>query len=90
MKALNPELHRRLMYVLYRALNDARSLALAGRSDQIAELTDAIETMPSEMNNWREDSLESIRFNLQTYEQKFPEVSGYTRFLDREDVPERF
>lgn len=85
-----PELHRRLMYVLYRALNDARSLALAGHSAQLAELTDAIETLPSEVNNWRDDSLEAIRFNLQTYHQKFPGTNDYARYLEFDPVPERF
>jgi len=78
------------MYVLYRALNDARSLALAGRSAQLAELTDAIETLPSEVNNWRDDSLEAIRFNLQTYREKFPDTNDYARYLDFDPVPERF
>jgi hypothetical protein len=86
----SPDLHRRIMYVLYRALNDARSLALAGQSAQLAELTDAIENLPSEVNNWRDDSLEAIRFNLQTYRQEFPDANDYSRYLDRDPVPERF
>jgi hypothetical protein len=85
-----PDTHRRLMYILFRALNDARSLALAGRSDQVAELTDAVENLPSEMNNWRVDSLEAIRFQLKNYEQKFPATVGYSQLLDTVPVPERY
>jgi len=85
-----PDLHRRIVYVLYRALNDARSLALAGHSAQLAELADAIETLPSEVNNSRDDSLEAIRFNLRTYREKFPTANDYARYLDREPVPEQF
>jgi hypothetical protein len=85
-----PDLHRRLMYILHRALNDARSLALGGRSEQVAELTDAVENLPSEMCNWRDDSLEAIRFQLRTYEGKFPDAVGYSQYLGAVPVPERY
>jgi len=84
------DLQRRLMYILFRALNDARSLAIGGRSDQVAELADAIENLPSEMNNWRDDSLESIRFQLRNYENKFPSAARYSQYLDALPVPDRY
>ena len=86
----NAEIRRGLLYVLYRTLNETRSLALGGNSAQAAELTDAIETIPSELNNWRDDSLEAIRFNLETYHKKYPDTDEYTRHLTGEFVPERF
>ncbi|HEX3149973.1 MAG TPA: hypothetical protein VHR66_17985 [Gemmataceae bacterium] len=86
----SPEIHRRLMYILFRALNDARSLALGGRSAQVVELTDAVENLPSYMNNWHDDSLEAIRFQLRNYEGKFPDEVGYSHFLESGPVPERY
>jgi hypothetical protein len=90
MNTPTPDLHRRLMYILFRALNDARSLALGGCSEQVAELTDAIENLPSEINNWRDDSLDSVRFQLKNYETKFPNGFGYSQYLDAAQIPERF
>jgi len=85
-----PDLQRRLMYILFRALNDARSLALGGRSEQVAELADAVENLPSEMNHWRDDSLESILFQLRAYEGKFPGAARYSQYLESVPVPDRY
>jgi hypothetical protein len=85
-----PDLQRRLMYILFRALNDARSLALGGRNEQVAELADAVENLPSQLTHWRNDSLEAIGFQLRTYENKFLGAARYSQYLDVVPVPDRY
>jgi hypothetical protein len=85
-----PDFQRRLMYILFRALHDARSLALGGRGEQVADLADAVENLPSQLNNWRDDSLEAIRFQLRTYEDKYFGAARYSQYLEAVPVPDLY
>ena len=82
------DLESRLLYILHWGLVEARNLALGGRNEQIHDLADALETLPGELQNGKEDSLEAIRFNLQTYEDKYRGQSfEYLKYLDEKDSP---
>jgi hypothetical protein len=75
MNSLPPELAARLLRILHSGLVEARNLALRDQNSQISDLADALETLPTEMSNWKDDSLEAIRFNLQTYDEKYRDNS---------------
>ena len=80
MNATEPCLRKRLQYILHWGFVEARILALDGRSEQIAELADAMEILPQYLDECDEDGLEMIRFVLQNYQSKFP-LSNYS-YLD--------
>jgi len=85
------ELQRRLLFILHRGLVEARLLAQAKKHQQLFDLTDALESLPSYMDNWEERHLETIRFNLENYRKKHPSSSfDYLRYLDIDPLPERF
>ena len=83
MNAVAPELADRLLQILHSGLVEARNLALRDHNCQIADLADALETLPTELSNWKEDSLEAIRFNLQTYDEKYRNNSlDFRKYLE--------
>lgn len=91
MTELKPEFTKRVMYILHWGLVEARNLALSEKNQQIHDLADALETLPGELINWRHDSLESIQFNLRTYQEKYQgESYDYLRYLGEEKPPESF
>jgi hypothetical protein len=70
---------------------EARLLALGERHQQLFDLADALENFSSYVDNWDDEYLELIRSNLQTYQDKYPDLAfDYLANLDREPVPERF
>jgi hypothetical protein len=71
MRSLSPELAERLLRILHLGLVEARKLALRDHHPQLSDLADALETLPTEMSDWKDDSLEAIRFNLRTYDDKY-------------------
>jgi hypothetical protein len=75
METLAPELAERLLRILHLGLVEARNLALRDHHPQLSDLADALETLPTEMSDWKDDSLEAIRFNLRTYEEKYRDNS---------------
>ncbi len=81
----------RLLFILHRGFVEARNLGYAGRSEQIAELADAMEVLPSEILKWDDRSMELVRFLLKNYEDKFPGLRyDYSPYLDRWPVPDRY
>ena len=83
-------LQRQLLFVLHRALVEARMLSQSTNATQLLELTDAIESIPSYMDSWEEGHLEVIRANLMGYRRKYPNASfDYVRYMDHEP-PGRF
>jgi hypothetical protein len=91
MKTLPPDLARRLLFILHRGLVEARNLALAQGNEQIAELADALEIVPSLMDHWEDDHLELVRNVLATYQQKYPGGGyDYLGHLERYSPPDRF
>ncbi len=85
------ELYRRLLFILHRGLVEARLLAQAKKHEQLFDLADALESLPSYMDKWDDRHLEIIRFNLRKYREKYPSPSfDYLRYLDADAPPERF
>ena len=85
---MNPppaELLERLLRILHRGFVEARNLALRDDHPQLADLADALESLPTEMTNWNDDALEAVRFNLQTYEEKYRGRSWeYSKLLEEQ------
>jgi hypothetical protein len=54
------------------------------------DLADAMEILPSFMEAPTDDDLETIRFILQDYRNRYPDSREYVKFLDEYDVPERY
>jgi hypothetical protein len=85
------ELQRRLLLVLHRGLVEARLLAQAQRHQDIFELVDALELIPSYIDKWEADYLESVRSSLRNYRERYPNPSfDYVRYLDIDPEPGRF
>jgi hypothetical protein len=85
------ELRRRLLFILHRGLVEARLLAQAQKHQQLFDLADALEPLPGYMDGWEGQYLKAIRFNLETYQGKYPGLSfDYLRYLDVDPPPERF
>lgn len=83
-------LKKRLLFILHRSWQEARELALQNRSQQLHDLADAVHELPASMSRWKDEDLQMIRFNLQTYLDKYPESRRfqYVEFLDKWDIPE--
>jgi hypothetical protein len=84
------ELRRRLLFILHRGFVETRLLGQAQKHQQVFDLADALETIPGYLDVWEERYLESIRFNLKTYRQKYPGSFDYLRYLDVDAPPGRF
>lgn len=88
---MDPELQRRLLFVLHRGLLEARLLSKEGSGEQIFDLTDALEQIPGYLDSWEPAHLESIRFNLKTYAKRHPQSTfNYLRYLEVDPTPNRF
>jgi hypothetical protein len=85
-------LRKRLGYILYRGLNEARNLASGGSNEQIFELADAMEILPRYLDECSEADFELIRFVLQNYQAKYPHSNNrYVEILEGEqEPPERY
>lgn len=86
-----PDLTGRILYILYRGLTEIRNLGYGGRSEQIAELADALELLPGMLVRWDDKSLEMLQFVLSDYERKYPVGRyDYTPYLDKWPVPDHY
>jgi len=91
MKTLTADLERRLLFILHYGMCQARNLAQSGQTQQVFELMDALEIVPTFMNQWEDRHLNSIREILRDYQRKYPGGAfDYLAHLDEYDVPERF
>jgi len=91
MVATDSPVRRRLLFILHRGFVEARLLALSERSQQLFDLADALETIPGCLEQWNEEDLEAIRFNLQNYQRKHgPRAFDYLSYLGEQSPPERF
>ena len=80
---------RRLLFVLHRGWVEARLLAQSQRFQQLFDLADALEPLPAYMTRWEDHHLDSVRFNLKTYQEKYLGGSfEYLEFLERTDPGE--
>jgi hypothetical protein len=79
---------KRLLFILHRALVEARLLAMSKRHEQLVDLAEATHEIPAYMSRWEESHLERIRRDLQTYHDKH---SGhrfdYVQFLEQWEIP---
>ncbi len=84
------DLKRRLLYILPLGLVEIRTLALAGRHEQVADLADALEILPRFVEECCHEDQELVRFVLKTYQDKYPGTLDLLVHLDQCQVPERF
>lgn len=91
MTTCSVDIHRRLLYIIHRGFVEARLLALGERHQQLFDLADALENLPCYLDDWNDEHMELIRFNLKTYQDKYPGISfDYLANLETGEVPERF
>jgi hypothetical protein len=85
------EIQRRLLFILHRGLVELRLLAQGQKSQNILDLSDALEPIPGYLNQWEVGYLEQIRSILKGYQAKYPDTSfDYERYVDVDIPPERF
>jgi hypothetical protein len=85
------KLTKRLLFILHRGLVEARNLALAKGTEQIADLADALEVLPCLLDQWEDSHLELIRQILDNYDSKYPGRSfNLASYLEQIAPPERF
>lgn len=83
-------IERRLLFILHRAFVEARLLAQAGKMQQVYDLADALEPLPGWIASWKDEHLEAVRTNLETYASKYPDAFRYLDFIDQHDPPVTF
>ncbi len=82
---------RRLLYILHRGFVELRMLALNAKHQQAHDLADALEPVPGFLDDWRDEYLDLIRFNLRTYQTNYAgESFDYLAELDQNVPPEKF
>jgi hypothetical protein len=62
-------------------------LAQSGNDQQIYDLADALEPLPSWLIAWDDARLDEVRSNLETYATKYPNAFRYVDFIDKYDPP---
>lgn len=90
MIATQSDLTKRILYILHCGFVEARNLAYAGRSEQIAELADAMEILPRCVSAGSEEDREMVRFVLKNYQDKHPAMYDYLAYLEDRNVPESY
>jgi len=85
-------LNRKLLYILHRGWVEVRLLAQKNSITRIFDLADALEPITGYINNWKDEDLDAIRFNLTNYQEKYEKANcfDYVAVLDAEDPPQRF
>lgn len=83
-------IQRRLLFILHRALVEARLLAQAEKHQQVFDLSDALEQLPGWMVSWESRYLAELRRNLHLYAAKYPQAFCYLDYLDKFDPPQSF
>jgi hypothetical protein len=91
MKTIDEDLGRRLLFILHRGLVQTRNLALAAQNEQIADLADALEILPGLLDRGDENDLETVRFALRNFQDKYPgSAYDFLASLDHNAPLERF
>jgi hypothetical protein len=79
-------LFKKLCQVLHQSLVEARNCALTQNHQQLFDLADTFEILPTLMADWEGAHLELIRSILTDYQAKYPETSSdYLSILDMGD-----
>jgi hypothetical protein len=87
MDNLDNKLLLRLLFILHRGWVEARMLTQGQRWQQLYDLTDTLELLPSAITRWTPDELQATRENLVAYETKYPEAFKYAQHLDLNSPP---
>ena len=87
MNNLDNNLLLRLLYILHRGWVEARLLAQGHRWQQLYDLTDTLELLPSAITRWTPKELQATRENLVAYETRYPESFQYSHHLDLDSPP---
>ena len=88
MTAPPAEVQRRLLFLLHRALVEARLLAQAGETRQLFDLADTFEWVPARMSRWGAGDLDQLRHELGRYCSAYPTAFRYVDYVDRFELPD--
>lgn len=77
----------RLLFILHRGWIEARLLAQGQRWQQLYDLADALELLPSAIAKWTTEELQAVRNNIIKYEKKYPESFQYSQYFDLNAPP---
>jgi hypothetical protein len=84
---MNPTLRRKLYVILQRSYVESRNLALARAFQQLYDLADTFEVLPTILDNWQESHLDYVRGILADYQAKYAATaSDYVSILDMSDA----
>ena len=84
---MNPTLRRKLYVILQRSYVESRKLALARACQQLYDLADTFEVLPTLLDNWQESHLDYVRGALAHYQEKYAATaSDYVSILDMTDA----
>src|SRR5436309_15707967 len=84
---MNPILQRKLYAILQRSFIESRNLALAQACQQLYDLADTFEVLPTWLDNWQEGHLGLVRDALAQYQAKYTATaSDYLSILDMPDA----
>ena len=79
-------LTHKIHVILQRSLVEARNLALAKKCEQIFDLADTFEIMPSLLLRWEDSNLDLIQKILRNYQAKYKENAyDYLSILNMDD-----
>lgn len=87
MRPHDDTLFQKLCVILHRSLVEARNLSLGGQHQQLYDLVDAFEIVPSLMMAWRDENLAQVRAILSDYQTKHPQTAyDYLSILDMDSA----
>ena len=87
---MNEQQHR-LLFVLHRALVEARLIAQREKCKQLFDLMDVLEIIPGMVARYDEKEMESVCTYLLEYRRRYPSPSfDYKRHLSVDPVPDKF
>lgn len=87
MKALDDVLFHKLCVILKRSWCEARNGAMRLDRQQIQDLADTMEILPSLLAEWHDDSLTIVRQALAVYQNKYAgSAYDYLSILDMEET----
>lgn len=77
---------QKLSLILHRCLVELRNLALGEHHQQIHDLADSAEIIPSLMLHWEDGHLDTIRDALAAYQSKYQGAYDHLSILNMEDA----
>ncbi|GEM_PF-7086947 len=86
MNAMPTILQQKLLVILQRCFHEMRNLAPTATSQQVHDLADAVEILPSLMLRWEEGNLEITRAALGVYQSKYAGAYDYLSILNMDDA----